>query len=572
MADPGYHTVKKLGEQDVYLTGNPEISFFKKVFRRHTRFFKQYVQIPFDKSGNEQFGDNLSARIRYDHHLLGEMFLELVVKGTSTAVNQYTVNHFGNSCIKDITFKIGSRTIDKHTGQWLQIYKELHEPNYQFSEIGSHKSDSGLGGGRKITFNMDHSQESYTNDSITPLDTWSIEDRMCGDCPLVFGGLTNSNIASVTNTITWTYDETGGAEEDLWTSNTAHGLQVNDVVKFLTSGGGASGYATDVYYYVKSIPSTTTLLLSNTLGGAVIEGTGDSAGNWTMQKVSNYKSLLVNNGGAFPVGEYEKKIRIPLRFFFTQSPGLALPMCAMQRGGDPIRIDITLESGANLKGDVGTLSLTSVKLYAEKYYLSKDELTRFQNGTHMYLIEQLQINGDTAIPTYTSGTETDEKTIDLRSFMHPIKYFAFALQEEPSGGTKGIGPCYFRSLVPNTFHGNDGCYNTSTGSLRLSLDSDVTTERIELDYFTRILPKRICKGRIPDLDRIGVYSFSLNPLDLDPSGTCNFSLFNKKELNIKLSGNIDNLGGYTGNKKLLIYAVNYNIFRVIGGHGGVLYI
>ena len=572
MADPGFHTIKKIGQQDVYLTGNPEISFFKKVFRRHTRYFKQFVQIPFDKSGNEQFGDNLSATIRYDHHLLGEMYLEFVVKGTSTAVNQYTVNHFGNSCIKQVTFKIGSRTIDRHTGQWLQIYKELHEPNYNINEIGSQKSGSGLGGGRKNVYNMDHSQEIFTNDHITILDTWSLDDRMQGDCPLVFGGLTNSNISSATNSINWSF-ATAGAIEDLWTSDAAHGLQINDIVKFIATDVGAAEYTTNVYYYVKSVPSTTTVTLSTTLGGAVIEGSSNGTGTWTMQKVNDYKTLVTNNVGTFDIGEeYEKKIRVPLRFFFNNNPGLALPMCAMQRGGDPVRIDITLESVSNLQGDVGTLQLSSVKLYGEKYYLSKDELTRFQNGTHMYLIEQLQINGDTAIPTYTSGTETDERAVDLRSLMHPIKYFTFTLQEEPTGGTKGIGPCYFRSLVPNSVYGNDGCYNSSTGSLRLSLDNDVTTERLPLDYYTRVLPKRFCKGRITDLDRIGIYSFSLNPLDLDPSGICNFSLFNQKQLNITLSGNSDNLTGYTGNKKLLIYAVNYNIFRVIGGFGGVLYI
>ena len=567
MADPGYHTVKKLGEQDVYLTGNPEISFFKKVFRRHTRFFKQYVQIPFDKSGDEQFGDNLSARIRYDHHLLGEMYLELVVKGTSTAVNQYTVNHFGNSCIKDITFKIGSRTIDKHTGQWLQIYKELHEPNYKPNELGSFKSESGLGGGYRSAFYMDPTEEPYKAYNM-PLDLWSIEDRMCGDCPLIFGGkeITLDTIAKV-NTITWTYSDA----TKIWTAVTSHKLNLNDVIKFTATNASNTEYSSEYYYYVVEVPAVNQIKLSETLGGAVVSTTSNAIGSWMMQKYNN-ETLINKNYGLSSFGTYEKKIRVPLRFFFTKSPGLALPMCAMQRGGDPVRIDITLESGANLKGDIGTLSLSSIKLYAEKYYLSKDELTRFQNGTHMYLIEQLQINGDTAIPTYTSGTETDEKTVDLRSFMHPIKYFAFALQEEPSGGTKGIGPCYFRSLVPNSAIHNDGCYNTSTGSLKLSLDSDVTTERNELDYYTRILPKRICKGRMPDLDRIGVYSFALNPLDLDPSGTCNFSLFNQKQLNIKLSGNSDNLSGYTGNKKLLIYAINYNIFRVIGGHGGVLYI
>lgn len=577
MADPGFHTIKKIGEQDVYLTGNPEISYFKKVFRRHTRYFKQYKQINFDKTpDNADFGSLYSATIKHDHHLLGEMYVELVVKGTSNAVNQYTVNHFGNSCIKTATFKIGGRTIDTHTGQWLQIYKELYKHNNNFSEIGSHNSGSGLGGGRKTVFNMDHTQDIYTCDHITPTDTWSLDDRSQGDYPLVFGGLTASNITSSTNSITWTFDlaDHSSGKSNVWEtvgSSVEHGLSVGDKVKIIAVGSGASGYNLNGIYYVIEVPTDTTVRLSTTKGGTVITGGGDSSGTWTMQQI-DYKTLMVNALGSYAVGAYEKKIKVPLRFFFNNNPGLALPMCALQRGGDPVRIDIQLETAANLKGDVNTLELSSIKLYAETYNLSYDELTRFKNGTHMYLIEQLQINGDTAIPSYTSGTQTDEKAVDLRSIMHPVKYFTFAVQEEPSGGTKGLGPCYFRSIVPNSFYGNDGCYNGDTGSLRLMLDSDVTTERLQLDYYTRTLPKRFCKGRMPDLDRIGIYSFALNPLDLDPSGTCNFSLFTQKQLNMKLSGNADNLGGYTGNKKLLIYAVNYNIFRVIGGHGGVLYI
>ena len=567
MADPGFHTIKRIGEQDVYLTGNPEISYFKKVFRRHTRYFKQFVEIPFDSSGSQSFGSNLSATIRYDHHLLGEMYVEMVIKGTSNGINQYTVNHFGNSCLKEVTFKIGSRTIDKHTGQWLQIYKELHEPNYNSKELGSLKSDSGLGAGRRTAFYMDPNEEPYKAYNM-PLDLWSIDDRMQGDCPFIFGGK-EITLDTITrdNTISWTYSNA----TKIWTTSTSHKLRLNDVVKFTVTNTSNDEYTSDVYYYVVEVPAVNQIKLSESLGGDVVSTDSNAIGTWRLKKYNN-ETLIRDTYGLSAFGTYEKKIRVPLRFFFNNNPGLALPMCAMQRGGDPVQINIKLESATNLQGDLSSLELSSIKLYAEKYYLSKDELMRFQNGTHMYLIEQLQINGDTAIPTYTNGTETDERQVDLKSLMHPVKYFTFCVQEEPNGGTKGMGPCYFRSLVPNSSIHNDGCYNSSTGSLRLSLDNDVTTERLPLDYYTRTLPNRFCKNRIPDLDRIGIYSFSLNPLDLDPSGTCNFSLFNQKQLNITLSGNSDNLSGYTGNKKLLIYAVNYNIFRVIGGFGGVLYI
>ena len=165
--------------------------------------------------------------------------------------------------------------------------------------------------------------------------------------------------------------------------------------------------------------------------------------------------------------------------------------------------------------------------------------------------------------------------IDLNSFNHPVKYLTWVVQEEPNGGTKGIGPSYFRSMVPNSFHGNDGCYlRENTGTFELFLDDEkVNNETSEMDYHTRTLLKRFCKGRrIPDLDRIGIYSFSLDPLDIDPSGTCNFSMFSRKRIDITLSGNDLNSTKYSSSKKILIFAVNYNILQITSGKGALLYI
>ncbi len=80
-----------------------------------------------------------------------------------------------------------------------------------------------------------------------------------------------------------TYDETGGASEDLWTLS-AHGMDDGQRVQFSAVGTGASGYAADTDYYV--VGSTANAFqLSATLGGAAIAGTGDSAGTWTLGRL-----------------------------------------------------------------------------------------------------------------------------------------------------------------------------------------------------------------------------------------------------------------------------------------------
>lgn len=88
-----------------------------------------------------------------------------------------------------------------------------------------------------------------------------------------------------------TYDETGGAAEDLWTL-ASHGLAVNDTVRFSAAGTGATGYSSGIIYYVASVPSANTFTLSATESGSAIEGTDDSVGTWTLEKVAfNYREF-----------------------------------------------------------------------------------------------------------------------------------------------------------------------------------------------------------------------------------------------------------------------------------------
>ena len=118
--------LKAIGKQDTHLIGNPQITFFKSVYRRHTNFYSEYKNITFENTNSISFGQTgVTAFIKKDGDLIGEMYLEVVIKGLSTKSGAYTVNHFGNSLIKKVDLNIGGRTIDTHHSQWLQIYKEL---------------------------------------------------------------------------------------------------------------------------------------------------------------------------------------------------------------------------------------------------------------------------------------------------------------------------------------------------------------------------------------------------------------------------------------------------------------
>ena len=70
---------------------------------------------------------------------------------------------------------------------------------------------------------------------------------------------------------------------------------------------------------------------------------------------------------------------------------------------------------------------------------------------------------------------------------------------------------------------------------------------------------------------INVYSFALTPEEHQPSGTCNFSRIDNAHLNVTLSSNALNTTYNSGSATIKIYAVNYNILRVMSGMGGLAY-
>ena len=84
---------------------------------------------------------------------------------------------------------------------------------------------------------------------------------------------------------TWTFVFTGSAVEDEWTASAAHDLSVGDMVRFTAVGTGADEYGLGVLYFVATVPTTTTAQLSATDSTTVLEGTADSVGTWTAEKV-----------------------------------------------------------------------------------------------------------------------------------------------------------------------------------------------------------------------------------------------------------------------------------------------
>ena len=120
------------GAQDVYLTGNPQITFFKVVYRRHTNFSMESIQQTFN--GKFDFGKRVTCQIARNGDLLSKLILEVELPALHTPTNAFDilsknydryVNYIGLRLIKSVEIEIGGQKIDKQYSHWMYIWNEL---------------------------------------------------------------------------------------------------------------------------------------------------------------------------------------------------------------------------------------------------------------------------------------------------------------------------------------------------------------------------------------------------------------------------------------------------------------
>jgi len=123
------------GSQDIYLTGNPQITFFKAVYRRHTNFSIESIKQTFNGTAN--FGEEVSVTLQRNADLVHKMYLQIklpsvdISKANTDSTTHSSafrwLNWIGHVLLKDVEISIGGQKIDKHYGEWLHIWNELSQ-------------------------------------------------------------------------------------------------------------------------------------------------------------------------------------------------------------------------------------------------------------------------------------------------------------------------------------------------------------------------------------------------------------------------------------------------------------
>ena len=456
------------GAQDVYLTGNPQITFFKVAYRRHTNFALEAIEQTFN--GNANYGSRVTCQISRNGDLIHRIYLQVTLPDNNTDFNYY--NYFGLRLLNYVEIEIGGQKIDKHYAHWLYVWNELSLPR---------------------------------------------------------------------------------------SKSNGYNLMV-----------GAYG--------------------TKYLGGTTLY--------------------------------------IPLEFWFCRNIGLALPLIALQY--HEVKININFETSANCLYTTSSTvpSLAKASLWVDYIYLDTDERRRFAQLSHEYLIEQLQFTGTEAI----TGTQSTKIKLN---FNHPCKELIWFVSNPLAtdsdrlnwcnfttsryalgdvGFTTASTPTYYAdtydklssilkhsdidySTINNNYKQINNFVNTSCNPVqtcKLVLNGNDRFYQRSGKYFNLVQPFQH-HTNVPTNAGINVYSFSLKPEEHQPSGTLNMSRIDTAILNLNFenkstylakyingNGNIATLTGVTpadattpgydpSTYNIYVYAVNYNVLRILSGMGGLAY-
>ena len=506
------------GAQDVYLTGNPQITFWKVTYRRHTNFAMESIEQTFN--GQADFGRRVTCTISRNGDLAYRTYLQVTLPEINQSLNDNNgiyarwLDFPGEQLISQVEVEIGGQRIDRQYGDWMHIWNQLTLSKEQ--ERGYYKM---IGNTTQLTY--------ITDPTFADVD---------GPC------------------------STDGVRQVCAPRN--------------------------------ALPETTLYVPLQF---------------WYCR----------NPGLALPLialQYHEVKINIDIR-------NIEECLWAVSNyNGTGSKVD-----------DAYKQSLAAASLFVDYIFLDTDERRRMAQNPHEYLIEQLQFTGDESVGSSSNKIKLNlnHPCKELIWVVQPdsnVDYCASLQKNTVLNNLLGAQPFNYTDAfdaLPNAVHAfggkdtistADGGFVQTTGIFddpfatgtgiagggdeasgsqlsdagvfvlsETALDmhcwgeNPVVVAKLQLNgqdrfseregtYFDLVQPFQH-HTRAPDTG-INVYSFALRPEEHQPSGTCNFSRIDNATLQLVLS-NATVQGVNTA--KVRVYAVNYNVLRIMSGMGGLAY-
>ena len=497
------------GAQDVYLTGNPQITFWKVTYRRYTNFSMESIEQTFN--GQADFGRRVTCTVSRNGDLASKTYLQVTLPEVNQDMAKYArwLDFPGHQLISQVEVEIGGQRIDRQYGDWMHIWTQLTLPGNlksgYFKMIGNttgltyitdpNYAEIATPCGNDAPVNVCAPRKALPETTLyIPLQFWFCRNP----------GLALPLIALQYHEVKINLDRRP-LDECLW------------AVSALSGTEGQSLQAMTAY--------NASLVAASLYVDYIFLDTDER--RRMAQNPHEYLIEQLQFTGDESVGSSSNKIKLNFNhpckeLVWVVQPDANVDYCSSFIAGDLLNSVLGAQP-FNYTDAVDALP-NSYKTFGSAPSL---------NGADAF------INADGEFQTAEAATvgTSDSGVSDAGTFV--LAETALDMH------CWGSNPVVVAKLQLN--------------------GQDRFSER-EGSYFDTVQPFQH-HTRSPDAG-VNVYSFALRPEEHQPSGSCNFSRIDNATLQLVLS---NNTVASTATAKVRVYATNYNVLRVMSGMGGLAY-
>ena len=530
------------GAQDVFLTGTPEITFWKVSYRRHTNFAMESIEQTF--SGQADFGRRVTCTIARNGDMAFRTYLQVTLpeinqgmKSTSGNVYARWLDFPGEQLIAQVEVEIGGQRIDRQYGDWMHVWNQLTLSSEQ--QKGYYKM---IGHTTQLTYITDPTFADVTG----PCASTGGPSQVCAPrnslpettlyIPLLFWfnrnpGLALPLIALQFHEVKINIDFRP-IGECLW------------AVQNLTASSGTVSVA---QAYQQSLVAASLYI------DYVFLDTDER--RKFAQNPHEYLIEQLQFTGDESVGSSSNKIKLNFNhpckeLIWVVQPDANVDYCSSLEGGQTLYKTL----GAQPFNYTDAIDALPNAIHAFGGPLETSGSSSFINASGLF-----QMGG--AIDSVLGASAAASASAGQWASAGNSFEFSNPADAAPSGSSVSDAGTFVLAETALDMH----CWGENpvvTAKLQLN-GQDRFSER-EGTYFDIVQPFQH-HSRHPDTG-INVYSFALRPEEHQPSGTCNFSRIDNAVLQLVLSS--PTVSG-TSTAKVRVYAVNYNVLRVMSGMAGV---
>lgn len=535
------------GEENIVLSENPQISFFKIMYRRYTNFSIETIQTNF--LYNTKFGNKYTVEIPKIGDLLNKMWLvlelpeiPLVYKFDNTIDNKIKfkwTKKLAYAIIDYIEIEIGSQIISKQWGEWMNVLDELNWNNFNSS------LDEYIGNTPDLTTYKYLNKNFESKTLYIPLFFW-----FCNN-----SGASLPLLCLEYNTIRFNIQLNQFQSCGIYSPSNyillknyfGVGILGEPLVQYSNQGiAWAEFDSIDVGDFDKTTMDIKNYILYYR---KISDNSFITSSNFISSIMEILQSNALNTYNFIIFGLYSGSIYIPIN-------------------SDPLDPNsIYIEQTYNFVAP-SNLVFKNMFLLSNYIYLDREERKKFYQNKHEYIIEQVYFTN----PLYLSNLN-NRIFIEIINpckfyvFMSQIRYFLNYNVNENFNYNLYFFDNNKIFIKKNFSNQNFNSKNSSViKSAYFSLNSNTSIENYDMKLYSTLLPfLNYPMGK--NNSGFGMVSFSLYPNVLQPSGSCNMSYFSTFEINTVFFPIDINYNKYV----FKCYAVNYNFLKIANGVAATIF-